>query len=274
MWVQRMIGMAAALLALAFAAAPARALGSQIDIRVCTGDILASCAEYAGFISVRGTITSGDLDRILDAWHAAKAPAGMFAVMLNSTGGDFVESVHIGAWIRSKGFVTAVESGGTCASACVFILAGGVHRFATSAKVAIHRPYMPVRGAQPIERVVAGMKATLRKHISDMGLHPEFSEDILATEPSDLRFLTEAEMRRYRLIGSDIVWTENMALKRAEAIGITREELMVRERRMTQSGDLEGCGRERHTAKRTACRINVEMRYRVSPLLPDAQSTR
>jgi hypothetical protein len=272
MLAQRMIGMAAALLALVLAAAPAKA-SAEIDAFECSGG-MAACGEYVGFISVRGTIASGDMDRMVDAWHAAKTPVGMFAVMLNSTGGDFVESVHMGAWIRRKGFVTAVEGGGTCASACVFILAGGVHRFASNAKVAIHRPYLPARGEWPIERVVSSMKATLRKHISDMGLHPEFSEEILATEPADLRFLTEAEMRRYRLIGSDIVWTENMALKRAEAIGITREELMVRERRMTQSGDLDTCDRERDMAKRTTCRIGVALRYRVSPLRPDAQSTR
>jgi hypothetical protein len=273
MLAQRMIGMAAALLALVLAAAPAKA-SAEIVISVCEGALAVRCGEYVGFINVRGTIAAGDNVRMVEALHAAKAPPGMVAVMLNSTGGDFLESVRMGEWIRRKGFVTAVETGGTCASACVFILAGGVHRFVTSAKVAIHRPYMPARGELPIERVVASMTTTLRKHISDMGLHPELSEDILATEPADLRFLTEAELRRYRLIGSDIVWTENIALKRAEAIGITREELLVRERRMTQSGEIQVCDRERDTEKRTACRFNVAVRYGVLPIVREAQSTR
>jgi hypothetical protein len=92
-------------------------------------------------------------------------------VALNSEGGDLVAGMEIGQIIRSRSFQTDVGGNGTCASACVFILAAGVERDAYG-KIGIHRPRFddryfadltPAQARAKYEQLQTGARSYLRE---------------------------------------------------------------------------------------------------------------
>ena len=262
---------AATFLALGWSFEPAQAENSRIEVLPC--EKFEVCGQYRAWISIRGIIRTGDKDRIESAFYAAGAPLGMVGVMLDSRGGSFAESLEIGRWVRSRGYVTAVMQSGTCASACVFILAGGIHRFAAPGQVLIHRPYLTDRGMAAIGTTMRSMIAMLREYLADMGMHPDLAEDMIAVEPRDVRTLMMSDLQRYRLIGIDAVWAERRALERMDMLGISRDELMERERRLAQSGEFERC-EALPVSKRVRCHIEVTARFGLSILNQTKQPPR
>jgi hypothetical protein len=61
---------------------------------------------------------------------------------VDSLGGDVEAAINIGRLARKyNASVSSIY--GTCASSCVFILAGGVDRHLLSSIVGIHRPFLP-----------------------------------------------------------------------------------------------------------------------------------
>jgi hypothetical protein len=123
--------------------------------------------DCRAWISAQGKIVAGQTLRrfqaVLRQLNGRKLP-----VFINSGGGDMTEAMAIGRLIRAKGLDTAVikidascpagdsdcakkrakgiDNGNpspyaTCASACVFVLAGGIQRYASaSTQVGVHQP--------------------------------------------------------------------------------------------------------------------------------------
>jgi hypothetical protein len=98
----------------------------------------AQITETGGVITVRGELRNGDhiaFDRV-----AQKYSRG--AVLFDSPGGSLAAGIGIGESIRLKGFATAVEPNGTCASSCALAWLGGARRFvSSSSKLGFHSAY-------------------------------------------------------------------------------------------------------------------------------------
>src|SRR5437879_3563961 len=98
-------------------------------------------------ILISGEITRADADRIKSLMPLLKNAEGKAltpVVLLDSTGGDVLEAIRIGAFLREEQAWTVVEKDASCASACVLILAAGVHRDVYGgARLGLHRPSFP-----------------------------------------------------------------------------------------------------------------------------------
>lgn len=117
-------------------------------------------------------------------------------VLLSSPGGDLSQSVIMGEFIRSRGLVTAVGTTdvtgqirpGSCASACVFVYAGGTARYdIAGSRLGVHR--FTARGGGSGDPVADTQKITgfVLSYLKRMGVSASLVEEMSRT--SDIRWL-------------------------------------------------------------------------------------
>jgi hypothetical protein len=128
-------------------------------------------------------------------------------VLMSSPGGDLGQSVIMGELIRAKGLATAVGTadasgqirGGSCASACVFVYAGGTVRYDIGgSRLGVHRfTTSGTRGGDPVadtQRVTGLVLSYLKR----MGVSASLVEAMSAT--SDVRWLDSREAAAMNLV--------------------------------------------------------------------------
>lgn len=106
-------------------------------------------------VTVQGTITAKDVQdlrqilpiarsnaRKLFSEYSKAFPNGLIAIELNSLGGDVFAALNIGTIAREESLSAVINENDSCASSCVFILAGAPYRY-VSGRVGIHRPFFP-----------------------------------------------------------------------------------------------------------------------------------
>ena len=127
-------------------------------------------------------------------------------VLLSSPGGDLAQSVIMGEAIRARGLVTAVgildTTGqirpGSCASACVFVYAGGTARYdIAGSRLGVHRFTTRAGGGDPVadtQRTTGFVLGYLKR----MGISASLVEAMSAT--SDIRWLDPQEAAAMDLV--------------------------------------------------------------------------
>ncbi|HKS21064.1 MAG TPA: hypothetical protein VJS63_17810 [Bradyrhizobium sp.] len=127
-------------------------------------------------------------------------------VVISSPGGDLGQAVIMGEVIRSRGLATAVGTidpagqikPGSCASACVFVYAGGKVRFGVEgSRLGVHRFTATAAGDNPVADTqrVTGM---VLNYLTRMGVSPTLVEAMTATH--DIRWLDAKEAAAMNLI--------------------------------------------------------------------------
>lgn len=107
-----------------------------------------------------------------------------------------------GAITRSSGLTSA-----TCASACVLVLAGGTTRhFVEGSRVGVHRAHMGPEVRDPSTRAIvsgnvshADVKSAYARYFRRMGVDQGLATVMDQTPSGDMRWLTPAELGRFRL---------------------------------------------------------------------------
>jgi hypothetical protein len=138
----------------------------------------------------------------LDEAHLASGDT----VLLSSPGGDLGQAIIMGEVIRSRGLTTAVGaidgSGGIapsyCASACVFVYAGGKPRFGVEGSVlGVHRFASATPEQDPVAETqrITGM---VLSYMTRMGVSSSVVEAMSAT--SAIRWLSAKEAAAMNLI--------------------------------------------------------------------------
>ena len=152
--------------------------------------------EYTLLLS--GEIGSGDLNKIVEAVSPPNSFPKYFT--LDSTGGDVMEAMKIGHFIRETASGTLVSK--TCASACVFILVAGVYKTALpSSAIGLHRPYFKPETYSSLslnetEDGYAKVRNATTKYLTDMEVPTAYIEKMFSIASDDVYFLSEAEKNR------------------------------------------------------------------------------
>jgi len=137
----------------------------------------------------------------LDEAHLKAGDLGM-----SSLGGDLGQSVIMGEVVRSRGLATAVgtvDASGrigpaSCASACVFVYAGGKVRFGVEgSRLGVHRFTTTTAGGDPVADTqrVTGM---VLGYLTRMGISASIVEAMTAT--NDIRWLSSQEAAAMKLV--------------------------------------------------------------------------
>ena len=127
------------------------------------------------YISIEGVISKGDDRRLIDLLSGWQGD-----VSLNTGGGDVQAAMAIGRELRNAERAVIVLPGATCASACVFVLAGAPTRVIFGI-VAIHRPFIPDdNSADPAEQKLRYkiLGSSVRAYLSEMNRSEEHTSEL------------------------------------------------------------------------------------------------
>lgn len=145
---------------------------------------------------------------------------------IDSTGGDLNEAMAIGHWVRQ--YRLGVTARGSCASACIWVLASGLNRIVwPSTMLKIHRPFLTISEVGAAGRLRALLQQS-KTYFDEMGVPPELAERIFSTPPDEAKSLTREQVSYYRLDQLDMGLQEELDFARAKSLGITREEYTKR----------------------------------------------
>ena len=160
-------------------------------------------------ILIEGPIVKGDYKRF-----QLLAFSGVSTVWLASPGGDLAEAIKIGQLVRKLNMdVWAPESNrqvwntmirvadqrhSVCASACFFVYAAGTYRAGNI--LGVHRPRFAEDDlrAMTMEQAASGQVSAnevAALYLRKMGISNSLIEKAATTKPSDIQWLTEAEVK-------------------------------------------------------------------------------
>ena len=155
---------------------------------------------------LHGKIGAASASWFRERLDEAKLKAGD-AVVISSLGGDVGQSLIMGEVIRARGLVTAVgtvEASGritpaSCASACVFVFAGGKTRFGVEgSRLGVHRFTTRTASADPVadaQRVTG----TMLSYLTKMGISASVFVEAMS-RTGDIRWLNTQEAVSMNLI--------------------------------------------------------------------------
>lgn len=151
---------------------------------------------YTTFLT--GPIVSGDLAKIV----ASVSAPGRFPkyFTLDSPGGDLLEAMKIGQFIRETATGTFVAK--ECSSACVFLLVSGTSRNALDgAAIGIHRPYFEAKEFAGLSLPEAEarhrqLRSAARRYLENMEMTTAAVEKMFSIGSDDVYYLTPPEKAR------------------------------------------------------------------------------
>ncbi|TKB08402.1 hypothetical protein [Desulforhopalus sp. IMCC35007] len=161
----------------------------------CFGLEVTEVKDNEHTLLLSGQIEPGDLNKIVKAVSPPNSFPKYFT--LDSSGGDVLEAMKIGHFIRETASGTCVNK--TCASACVFILVGGVSKTAwPSSDIGLHRPYFKPEhyaslSLNEAEGGYAKVRNATRKYLVDMEVPTAYIEKMFSISSDDVYFLSETE---------------------------------------------------------------------------------
>lgn len=188
-------------------------------------EVVTKFSDTVGYVpmfvaSLTGPVSSGDAAKLVAS--AKEISEAQHRVMiLNSEGGDLAAAMAIGRFARSAGLDVIVPADAVCFSACVFILSAGIEKTVLG-EVGIHRPYFTSSVDGSVADAIMTVKSEAGQFFADMNISPSLAEDMFSIEPSDMRILTQAELRDYRLNTMDYVTREARSVAAAQRYGLSR----------------------------------------------------
>jgi hypothetical protein len=168
-------------------------------------------------ISIQGDLVQTDIEAFTAIAETARQGAAAFTasrgmntppldmgfvnVTLDSRGGSIWVAMSIGRIIRKYSFMTRVEVGASCVSACVYLLAAGQGRY-VGGRVGIHRPYLlndGVTSARAKQAQYAGIQAQTRQYLEEMNLPASLHNRMMRTPPDQIAWLSAHELSAFGL---------------------------------------------------------------------------
>lgn len=206
------------------------------------GDVLVPQDNQGWFvIRIQGKITASDLSALIDKASLKDAKQSLF-ILLDSPGGDFGTALKMGNFIRSSNAFVMVPQDAVCLSSCVFLLAAGAKR-AVVGNVGIHRPFAvqdDIATGKGQKEKYRKIEAEVKKYLKKVNVPTELYDEMIRIPPSDMRLLTEGELKRFGLSEDDPYLKEAEVTRLSKREGITKAEYYKREARVKQCLGLGG----------------------------------
>jgi hypothetical protein len=158
---------------------------------------------------IRGKIGAAAADWFRDRLEEAHLAAGD-TVLMSSPGGDLNQAIIMGEIIRSRGLTTAVgvvDGSGRlkpsyCASACVFVYAGGTSRYGLEGSaLGVHRFVAAAPGSDPVAETQRTTGMVL-SYMTRMGVASSVIEAM--SETRDVRWLGAREAMAMNLVTAPV----------------------------------------------------------------------
>lgn len=184
-----------------------------------------------------GTIERSD--RLKLELHAAD---GCTTLYLSSLGGDVEVALALGRIIRKAEMTVVVLRDKHCASACVFLYAGGVRRLPYSL-IMIHRPYLAAgdRSFQSTQQQFLELRDQVLAFLREMNVSAELYERMSRVSPQDAEALGVKELEKLGLGINDPVYIEYIDNRKAAAAGMAKTDYLAKKALTTKvCGDIDG----------------------------------
>jgi hypothetical protein len=156
-----------------------------------------------GVMAVEGTIDLGSAKRL----EAELASRGEYVrtLSINSPGGSLEDAMAMARLARQRGLATEIGDGALCASSCPLLFTGGVERSAGSkAAVGLHQFYSAtdLTNTNPAQAMsdAQATAARIARYLQEMGVDPSLWLHALDTPPQALYYLSNEQMKTYRLV--------------------------------------------------------------------------
>ncbi len=139
----------------------------------------------------QGEIKDGDDKRLHDLVAALPAQSKLFAVGLDSPGGNLREGVYLAKSIHSTGLPTIVSSRGMCVSACFLMFAAGSTRMASiNARIGVHSASADGEDNGPAQAITTLMA----RQAAEFGVPPAIIGKMVTTPPGDVTWLNKQDL--------------------------------------------------------------------------------
>ena len=159
---------------------------------------------------------------------------GRLLLFLNSEGGDIATAIEIGKLVRRwPNSSVLVTEDSKCFSACVFVLAGGLHR-RVDGKVGIHRPFSSTTDPKTYDstqKTFRTLELSAKAFLKDMNVPASLYDEMMSVPPQKLRLLTKQELARFGIGQSDPAYQDNRDAKSARTYGLDKKEYLGRKER-------------------------------------------
>jgi hypothetical protein len=231
-------------IALLVAASHQSARGESARVEGSVNCTRLSGACFVSGMRIDGEIDASTVDKVRSLIEELKKNADRdkkqvhpYSVSLSGPGGSVTAAFALGRMLRQEniGAVLSITRSGpdVCASACVLVFAGAVHReISTVSHLAIHRPYLevPRQAVSPnkMREFYVQMLQDVRAYLREMNVSEQLAEAMFRIEPENIRRLGEKEAAQYGLTAWDPVYKEMRDIQEARTLGLDRREFMMR----------------------------------------------
>lgn len=199
----------------------------------------ADAAQKKSFckMQLQGEIDRNTPSRLVSLYNALNNsnPEQCEKIMLdlNSSGGDVEAAMRAGEFVRQKRIWTLVPNNSSCASACVFILIGGVKRL-PGGNIGLHRPFTDSLSVS--ETVSRGSyertNLLIKQYLNRMDIPEALLDAMNAVPPGQVKWLDGDRIRELRLLGDDAVYADQKDSASAKWLGISKKEYYLRQQRV------------------------------------------
>jgi hypothetical protein len=131
-------------------------------------------------------------------------------VILDSPGGDLLQSLALGNAIRGAGLATTVQSydrrngrfqAGACASACAYAFLGGVERsVGEGSRIGVHQIYTTNGNWTLSAQDGMELMSMVAVHVNHLCGSLDLLIPTLKTHPADMHWLSAVELTRYAVV--------------------------------------------------------------------------
>jgi hypothetical protein len=146
-------------------------------------------------------------------------------VLLDSQGGDVIAAMEMGKILRENKAEIWVLPGSECSSACVFILASGVHRvICGNTKIGIHRPIFDEKYFSSLDYAEAAQRYKkltneLHEYLSKMDIKDSLFEEIMSIKSNEVEYISSDYAESVGLDGEDRAYEEWQRAKEVQRYG-------------------------------------------------------